>query len=1042
MNPVDTQPDFLALEREVLAHWDANHTFEKLRELRRDGPLFRFVDGPITANNPMGVHHAWGRTLKDVFLRYRAMQGFRARYQNGFDCQGLWVEVEVEKALGFKGKSDIEAFGLAEFSKACRDRVNTFAGVITEQSRRLGQWMDWDDSYYTHTDANIAGIWHFLRLCHERGWLYQGSLPMPWCTRCGTSLSEHEMAASYKEVDHLAVWASVPLLDDPNRRLLIWTTTPWTLAANVAAAVHPALDYVEVRRPGDSYTLILGEVAAKRLGKVERVASFKGQDLVGLRYQTFFADLEAQRAGGHRVVPWEDVTATDGTGIVHIAPGCGREDYELGLRLGLTPIRPVNGEGVYGPEFGFLAGRTAMTVAEDVVAELRQRDRLLEAGPHRHSFPFCWRCKGELIFRLVDEWFISCKEVRPSMMAAAEQVAWKPDYMGRRMQDWLSNMGDWCISRKRYWGLPLPFYPCRSCGHLTVIGSREELRRRAVDPARVDGLTELHRPWVDEVAIRCERCDAPVSRVTEVGDCWLDAGIVPYSTQGYFEGSDAWPERYPVEWVCEMREQVRLWYYSMLFMGVTISGRAPYEKVLSYERVVSEDGTTFSKTGFMIRFDEAVDRIGADSMRYLFCQQPVSAECRFGYGPGHIAQRRLLGLWNVYAFYVTYALIDRPRVDLPLESLPLDTTDRWLLARVERLVSTCTRSFDAWDTPAVLREVESFVDELSNWYVRVNRRRFWRNEDQADQLAAYGTLYCALKSVILVLAPIVPFFSEAIWQNLVRGQEADAPESVHHARWPSGLDRWRDEGLLVRTEAARDVIRQGLALRELVRIRTRQPLPALHVKGSEELVSLVREQELVIKTQLNVKEIVYTGDSAEFEVGTLVLDWGRAGPVLRKDAAKAKALLAALGPEEMAEAVAAHAAGAPVVLEGLDVALAPELLVRQSVPDPRFCVSTDQGRTLALDLTLDDALVAEGLARDLIRRLQTLRKESGRDVADRIRVWLQPGSEPLERALRERVADIAEEVLAVSVSFEPRPDGGEGEDVTVQEHPCRAWIGD
>lgn len=1045
MKPVDTEPDFLSLEREILAHWKAAGSFEELRRSFAGRPLFRFVDGPITANNPMGVHHAWGRTLKDVFLRYKVMTGHRVRYQNGFDCQGLWVEVEVEKALGFNGKPDIEAFGLDKFSRACRDRVNTYAAVISEQSARLGQWMDWDDSYYTHTDRNITGIWHFLERCHENGWLYRGHLPMPWCPRCGTSLSEHEMSSSYKEVEHLSVWVTAPLKDEPQRRLLLWTTTPWTLAANVAAAVNPELDYIEIKPEGADYTIIVGAKAQATVGKGEVVARFKGAELLGRSYETFFPSFAAQSGIEHKVVPWADVQADEGSGIVHIAPGCGREDFELGQTLGLPAVRPVDGQGVYGEGFGFLEGRVAMDVAHDVAEALREAGKLFVARPYRHSFPFCWRCKGELIFRLVDEWFISCQEVRPAMLAAAETVEWKPAYMGKRMKDWLTNMGDWCISRKRYWGLPLPFFCCDDCKHTTVVGSRASLRERAVDPAVVDALPELHRPWIDEVRIRCEKCGGAATRVPEVGDCWLDAGIVPYSTLGYFEDRESWEQTFPIEWICEMREQVRLWYYSMLFMGVAISGRAPYERVLSYERVIAEDGTTFSKTGYMIRFDEAVEHMGADAMRYLYCAQPVSSECRFGYELGSIAQRKLVALWNVYSFYVTYASIDRPNPLRDPSELPLDLTDRWLLARTAAMVERCTQGYEAWDTPLVLREVEAYVDDLSNWYVRVNRRRFWRSDDPADSQAAYVTLYTALERTIRVLAPITPFVTESIWQNLVRGQDPSAPASVHHARWPEPMDAWKDEGLLERTTLLRDVLRQALALREAARMRTRQPLTALHVHGPSRIVDTVREQEELVKRQLNVRDIAYPSATEAFETIVLGLDFGKAGPVLRKDVGRAKAALAELDAEAMAQAVAAQQASGPVHLPGFDEPLPAELFVRQRTPSPHFSVSEEHGRTLALDLRLNDELLAEGLMRDLVRQIQVWRKETDLAISDSIQVLLSSSSDTLLAAARRHRDTIAGEVLATRLellegSTESAPEGTRWLEAEIQGHPVTACI--
>ncbi|MGQ0645184.1 MAG: class I tRNA ligase family protein, partial [Elusimicrobiota bacterium] len=583
MRPAPPTPNFLELEAKILDFWKESRAFERLRELRKDAPRFKSLDGPITANNPMGVHHAWGRTLKDAFIRYKAMKGFSNKYQNGFDCQGLWVEVEVEKALGFSGKPDIEKFGLDNFSRKCRERVETFSKVQIEQSIRLGQWMDWPDSYYTMSDGNMLGIWAFLKKCHENGWLKKKGLPMPWCWRCGTSLSEHEMAGSHQDVEHLSVFVQAPLLDPPGGRLLLWTTTPWTLAANTAAAVNPSLTYCEVSLPDLPHRLILCQDALPALKdfnpRVEK--TFPGRELVGKKFETFFPDLPAQADVEHRVVAWDQVDAKEGSGIVHIAPGCGREDHDLGQKEKLPSLSPVDENGRYVDGYGWLTGRHVSEVAGPIVTALKESAKLLKAKKHKHSYPVCWRCKSELIFRLVEEWFIDCDEIRPRMIEAARSVEWTPDFMGKRMEDWLKNMGDWCISRKRYWGLALPFYPCGKCGRLTVAGSKEELKKLAVEPAKVDALPELHRPWIDDVLIRCPGCSEAVRRVPEVGDCWLDAGIVPYSTLGYFGDRAAWEKNFPADWVCEMREQVRLWFYSMLFMGVTLSNRAPYKKVLT-----------------------------------------------------------------------------------------------------------------------------------------------------------------------------------------------------------------------------------------------------------------------------------------------------------------------------------------------------------------------------------------------------------------------------------------------------------------------------
>ena len=575
-------PDHSALEREILAWWDEKGTFEKLRDQNRGGERWSFIDGPITANNPMGVHHAWGRTLKDVFQRYKALRGFDQRYQNGFDCQGLWVEVEVEKSLGLNSKRDIEEYGIAEFAARCKERVAEYSEVITEQSRRLGMWMDWDNDYHTFSDTNISYIWGFLKAVHERGWLYTGHRATEWCPRCGTSISQHELfAGEYKELEHPSLYVRFPLKEREDEALVVWTTTPWTLPANVAAAVKPDAEYG--LRDGQWRLAHEGEDYDRKV---------KGEELVGLEYTGPFDDAPAQDGIVHRVIPWDEVVLDEGTGIVHIAPGAGAEDFDLSRVHGLDVLVPIDESGRMLPGFGPAEGLASDEAADVIIEDLRRRELLVDSGVITHRYPTCWRCGTPLVFRVVDDWFIACDEIRQPMLDANATVQWTPDFYSKRMDDWLRNMGDWNISRKRYFGLPLPFYPC-DCGELNVVGSRDELVERAT--AGVDQLQELHRPWIDEVPIACAACGKDVHRIPEVGDAWLDAGIVPFSTLGWqspewvehgyatgaaegLSGADLpdhayWEQWFPADWISEMREQIRLWFYSISFMSMTLVGQ-------------------------------------------------------------------------------------------------------------------------------------------------------------------------------------------------------------------------------------------------------------------------------------------------------------------------------------------------------------------------------------------------------------------------------------------------------------------------------------
>ena len=695
----------------------------------------------------MGVHHAWGRTLKDVFQRYKALRGYEQRYQNGFDCQGLWVEVEVERSLGLNSKREIEEYGLAEFAARCRERVARFSEEITERSQRLGMWMDWDADYYTFSDTNIEYIWRFLAEVHARGWLYQGHRSTVWCPRCGTSISQHEVfSGEYRELEHPSLYVRLPLADREDESLVVWTTTPWTLPANVAAAVNPTADY-GLTEDGEWW-------AVARKPDATFIRSALGGELVGLEYEGPFDHVSAQEGVVHRVIPWDDVSLDEGTGIVHIAPGAGSEDFELGRMHELPVLAPLDEAGRMLPGFGF-DGLSTDDVAQPVIEDLESRGLIVESGRIVHRYPTCWRCGTPLVFRVVDDWFIAADEIRQPMLDANATVEWTPDFYSKRMDDWLRNMGDWNISRKRYFGLPLPFYPC-GCGHLNVIGSRAELEERAV--RGLDQLQELHRPWIDEVVIRCADCAEEVHRVPEVGDAWLDAGIVPLSTLGwqspeYVVGGNGtgaakgltvadlpdhayWEEWFPADWISEMREQIRLWFYSMSFMSVTLVGRSPYQRVLTYEKLLDETGREMHRSwGNAIAVDEALGRMGADVMRWQYCSQPPSQNLLFGYGPGHEVQRRLLTLWNSCKFLVDYANVDawEPRYE-DLANGPegeLEPLDRWLVERTHALVRDATAGYESWLTVDVVRAYEAFVDDVSNWYIRRSRRRFWDGDTTA-----------------------------------------------------------------------------------------------------------------------------------------------------------------------------------------------------------------------------------------------------------------------------------------------------------------------
>ena len=697
-NPVDSKTDFPAMERDILAWWnEAGIPAKYLTRNDNSDKKFSFIDGPITANNRMAVHHAWGRSYKDLFQRYKTMQGFRQRYQNGFDCQGLWVEVEVEKELGLDSKRDIEEFGIEKFVDLCKERVRKFADIMTEQSKRLGYWMDWDNSYYTMSDENNFTIWHFLKVCHERGWIYEGTDVMEWCPRCGTGLSQQEVTEGYKDIVHPGLYVRFPLLDRDGESLLVWTTTPWTLTSNTGAYVHPDLTYVRARTADGEVLYLLKSRLSELKAEHEVLEEMPGKALDGLHYSGPFDELPAQKDVEHRVVLWEEVSETEGTGIVHTAPGAGKEDFKISKERGLSVIAPLDDFGIFIDGFDWLTGKSVSDVNKPIYDSLRQKGVFYRLDQYSHRYPTCWRCGTELVFRLVDEWFISMDELRDKVADVTKQARWIPEFGMQRELDWLKNMDDWMISKKRYWGLALPIYKC-TCGYFEVIGSETELEERAISGWDEFVGNSPHRPWIDAVKIACSECGNTVERIKDVGNVWLDAGIVPFSTIGYRSDRDYWKEWFPAEVVTEsFPGQFRGWFYSLLVMSTVLENTEPFRNLHSYATMRDEHGDEMHKSkGNAIWFEDGAEKMGVDSMRWLYSRHNPAANLNFGFGIADEVRRRfIIPLWNVYSFFVTYANIDGydPKSTAPpVERRP--ELDRWILSELAELTLDMTASLD------------------------------------------------------------------------------------------------------------------------------------------------------------------------------------------------------------------------------------------------------------------------------------------------------------------------------------------------------------
>lgn len=1106
---VPNKVDFVQLEQDVLRLWDETDAFKQLQRLRaRSDKHWSFLDGPITANNPMGVHHAWGRSYKDVFQRFKAMQGFDQRWQNGFDCQGLWVEVEVEKELGFQSKRDIEQFGLAEFVKLCKMRVLNYAAVQTAQSMRLGYWMEWNDpddlrrlsalmeqdqsqevtyegpkgattgtveevvgrlgrpevggSYFTFSDENNYQIWGFLQKCHEKGWLYKGRDVMPWCARCGTGISQHEIVTDgYHEVTHESIYLRFPLRGREQEALLVWTTTPWTLTSNVAAAVGPDLTYVKVKAD-DGWTYYVAEeaMAATMIGEYEVVDRLKGSEMVGWEYDGPFDELpaaqEAMAGYTHRVIPWKEVGADEGTGIVHIAPGCGAEDFQLSKEHDLPVIAPLDENGNYVAGFDWLTKREVHNVAHDIFDNLQEKGLYYRKQRYSHRYPHCWRCGEELVYRLVDEWFISmgplydkprdqvtaeekAASLRYQIMDVVDEINWVPEFGYDREMDWLRNMQDWMISKKRYWGLALPIWVCddEECGHFHVVGSDDELEERAIEGWETFKGHTPHRPYIDAVKIACPECGGKATRIADVGNPWLDAGIVAFSTLHYRDEPEYWEKWFPADFITEsFPGQFRNWFYSLLAQSTVLTNRAPFKNVLGFATLLAEDGREMHKSwGNSIEFNEAANTMGADVMRWLYLSHRPEQNLLFGYNRGDETRRRfLIPLWNVYSFFVTYANLDgwtpgnrEPELEIGEWTQSLISNlqspdpanaqlDQWIVERLNETILEATEAMEAFTSHKATAALEAFLDDASNWYVRRSRRRFWKSEADNDKAAAYATLYHVLVTLVRLLAPFIPFTTEAMYQNLVRNVTPEAPQSVHHTFWPTADAGALDRELLDKMRLAITVASLGRAARSTADIKLRQPLANARVNvGTQREKEAIIELRDVLAEEINVKEIEVVSEVGEL-VKYVILPNNRVlGPKYQADFPRVRQALLALDPAQAATTLQEEGK-LTITVDGRDITLDQDEVLVQTESRGGLAVASDRGVTVAVNTELTPELVQEGYARDLVRTINNMRKEAGLEIEDRVHLRYQPPANQDVAAALQRFGDyISQETLALSL---------------------------
>lgn len=860
-------PDFPKLEHEIMTWWEQNDILNKyLHRNDNSNKTFSFIDGPITANAPMGVHHARGRTLKDVFQRFKNLQGYNQRFQNGFDCQGLWVEVEVEKDAGFNSKKDIQNFGLDNFTNACLARIDKFSAVQTEQSKRLGYFMDWENSYYTNSKNNNLYIWHFLKVVKEKGWLDLRKSATTWCPRCETGLSQHEQADGYKDITDTSVYVYFKLSDRENEYILAWTTTPWTLTANVLLAINT--DYPYVKANNDGKIVYLAKDAADRLGFTD-YENVDAKTLLNLKYESLFSDLDCQKDINHYITDWSDVTPADGTGVVHIAPGCGQEDFELGKKLGAPMPSPLNEQGHFIDNYGEFSGFYAHAVKDMVFEKLKSIGAFYKTEEINHRYPHCWRCKTKCLFRLENSWYIKTQEIKPLMKAAAAKIEWHPKFVQNRMQNWLDSMDDWMISRSRFYGLALPFYNCK-CGELTVVGSLEELKKLAVNPDQVDSLEKIHRPWIDTIKIECPKCQSEVSRVPEVGDCWLDAGVVPFSTLKYLTDKNYWHKWFPADLVLENTEQVRLWFYSMLFFGVTLEETIPYKTVVTHGEVRDKNGERLSKTKKNgIPYDEAIEKMSADAMRWLYCLQKPSSNVNFGYEiTDGVKREYILLLWNTYRFFTQHANLEDW---VPSNNQNNYTIlDKWIISRLNSTIEIVTKNLNHFGTATATESIQNFVTDLSTWYIR-------RNRDRNDN---FELLYSIFSQLSVLISPFTPFLGEILHKNL-----ATKVESVNLESWPEVDKSLIDSNLEDQMVAVRKICQDIHAARQLANLKIRQPLATVTITNNfnDEILAVIKEETNIKEIKVGEKFYLDTNLTPELIAEGEYRDFIRSIQVLRKN---------------------------------------------------------------------------------------------------------------------------------------------------------------
>lgn len=1005
------------LEERILSFWQENRIFEKSISQRSPSKRFVFYEGPPTANGEPGVHHVLTRVVKDLVCRYKTMKGYQVLRKAGWDTHGLPVEIEVEKELKIGNKEEIEKYGIENFNRKCKESVFRYEREWVRMTKRIGFWLDLENPYVTCTNEYIESIWYILRRFWDAGLIYKGHKVLPYCARCGTPLSSHEVSQGYDQKEDPSIYVKLALIDEPSTSLLVWTTTPWTLISNVAVAVNPDLTYLKVHYGDD--TLIIAEnrataVLGNRFEVIERV---KGRDLVGLRYRPPFEFVKPQ-GKAHLVVSADFVSAEDGTGLVHTAPAFGEEDYNLGRSENLAFINPVKEDGTFDDRITPWKGKFVIDANQGIIEDLKQRGLLLKAETVVHTYPFCWRCDSPLIYYAHPSWYIKTTAFKDEMIEINKAINWYPkEYGYNRFGQWLENNVDWALSRERYWGTPLNIWICESCGYMHCVGSLEELRRLAV---KIEGEVDLHRPWIDGVKLRCRECGGIMNRTPEVIDCWFDTGGMPYAQYHYpFENQDIFESQFPADFICEAVDQTRGWFYSLLAISTFMSHQSSFKNVMVAELILDEAGQKMSKSrGNVVRPQEVLSLVGADPLRwYLYASSPIWIPKRFSTDQVVEVARKMLGtLRNVASFFALYANIDAfdPRIDnVPVEDRTL--MDRWIISRLNSLILYVDTELENYEITRAARAIQEFViEDLSNWYVRRSRRRYWRHEMNQDKISAYCTLYEVLVTLSKLVAPFMPFVAEEIYRHIVIPVDPKASESVHLTDFPIADQSLIDKELEEVMSAIISLASLVRAARNRVKIKVKQPLPEVRISLKRRL----NEQyfaELIshLKDEINVKNAILADDLSEFVSYEIKPRFDLLGPKLGEKVKKLQGCLAKLDASSILRLE--NQLPITVDLDGSQIEINPDEVIVRKTELEGWVFETDGLNSIVLDTRITEDLLAEGYARELVSTIQNLRKKMGFDVTDNIEIFFQ-ADDQLAKVIERHRQHIMGETLAISIT--------------------------